>query len=269
MKRDLTTIIGVLAGFGMIFFGISSGGGAIILFLNFPSFIITVGGSFCSLLVNYPIENIKLIPTIFKKSTENLNYSKEDIISQFTEISKKARKDGLLSLEDDIDDIDDEFFKKGLQMVVDGIEPETIKEILELETDEMDRRHEDGAGIFRAWGAYAPAFGMIGTLIGLIIMLANLDDSSAIASGMAAALVTTFYGSVMANIFFNPIAAKLSLKNGKELEIREMVLEGILSIQAGVNPRIIEDKLISYLSPKERILYNNKSNNKGEVAEDV
>lgn len=141
-------------------------------------------------------------------------------------------------------------------MVVDGIEPETIREIMELEIDEMEKRHKSGADMLKTWGGYSPAFGMIGTLIGLIQMLANLTDSSTIASGMGKALITTFYGSVMANMVFNPMGANLMFKSGVEATTREMVLEGVLAIQSGVNPRIMEEKLVSYLSPTERQAYS-------------
>jgi chemotaxis protein MotA len=140
-------------------------------------------------------------------------------------------------------------------MVIDGIEPETIREIMELEIGEMERRHKTGQDLLKSWAAYAPAFGMIGTLIGLIQMLVNLSDSSKIASGMAVALITTFYGATMANLLFTPMAAKLSLKTEKEAGMREMMLEGILAIQSGVNPRIVEDKLLCYLSPLDRKKY--------------
>ena len=150
-------------------------------------------------------------------------------------------------------------------MVVDGIEPETIIEILELEIGEMENRHSQGASIFSTWGAYAPGFGMLGTLIGLIQMLQNLSDATTIAQGMGKALITTFYGSLLANIFCNPIAANLQKKSEKEVNIREMMLEGVLAIQSGVNPRIVEEKLISYLEPAERLEYlkNNAENSEG------
>ncbi|MCC5427196.1 motility protein A, partial [Clostridium botulinum] len=150
----------------------------------------------------------------------------------------------------------DDYMKKGLRMVVDGIEPETIRDIMELEIDEMEKRHKSGADMLKTWGGYSPAFGMIGTLIGLIQMLANLTDSSTIASGMGKALITTFYGSVMANMVFNPMGANLMFKSGVEATTREMVLEGVLAIQSGVNPRIMEEKLVSYLSPTERLAYS-------------
>lgn len=192
---------------------------------------------------------------LFMEAFKEKKSSTKDIIGTFTEISKKARREGLLSLEEDISNMEDQFLKKGLQMVVDGIEPETIREIMELEIGEMESRHSNGSGIYLAWGAYAPAFGMIGTLIGLIQMLANLSDVANIASGMGKALITTYYGSIMANLICNPIAANLQQKSAKEVAEREMMLEGILSIQSGVNPRIIEEKLITYLPPSEKLEY--------------
>ncbi|MFA6941823.1 MAG: MotA/TolQ/ExbB proton channel family protein [Clostridiaceae bacterium] len=259
-KMDSATLLGVITGFGCVIWGCMGGSGisALKIFYDMPSIILTIGGSICALLINYPMKEFIKLGVIIKQSFfENIIESKT-IISKFTELSKKARKDGLLSLEDELNELDDYFMKKGLQMVVDGIEPETIREIMELEIGEMEGRHTTGIDMLKAWGGYAPAFGMIGTLIGLIRMLANLSDSSKIASGMAVAMITTFYGSVVANLICNPMAAKLSSKSLKESSIREMMLEGILSIQSGVNPRIMEDKLICYLSPKERLEYINK-----------
>ena len=154
-------------------------------------------------------------------------------------------------------------------MVVDGIEAESIKEILELEIIGMEERHKRGASMFSTWGAFAPGFGMLGTLIGLIQMLQNLSDASTIAQGMGAALITTFYGSLIANIFASPIAQNLNTKSAKEVVMREMMLEGILAIQSGVNPRIVEDKLKSYLSPKERLEYAAAHGEGSEASEGV
>lgn len=265
-KKDTLTSVGLMLGIGLMFYGMGSGGLADLkLFWDLPSVAITLGGSIASVLIIYPMEEFKKVGTLFMQSFKEPNISKMSIISQFSELSKKARKEGLLSLEDAIGDLDDAFLKKGLQMVIDGIEPESIREILELEIDEMEARHKSGAGIFTAWGAFAPGFGMLGTLIGLIQMLANLTDSSAIASGMGKALITTYYGSLIANMFATPIAQNLTNKSAKEVAVREMMVEGILSIQSGVNPRIVEDKLIAYLSPKEREEYakNNEESSEG------
>ena len=251
-KHDILTPIGVIAGFGAVLFGIVSGGGNLKLFYDFPSILITLGGSFCAILVNYPIGEFKRLMKVIIQTFKETAMDNIEIINRFSDLSRKARREGLLSLEDEINQINDAFLKKGLQMVVDGIEPETIREIMELEIGEMERRHKSGADMLRAWGGYAPAFGMVGTLIGLIIMLANLSDSAKIASGMAAALITTFYGALLAYVLFNPMAANLALKSEIEVANREMMLEGILAIQSGVNPRIVEEKLICYLSPSER-----------------
>ncbi|MBW6408552.1 motility protein A [Clostridium weizhouense] len=267
-KTDIMTAVGLIVGLGLMIYGMASGGSGasnLKLFWDLSSVAITGGGSIAAVLIVYPLDEIKKAGALFVQSFKEPNISPMEIISQFAELSKKARRDGLLSLEDTISQLEDQFLKKGLQMVVDGIEPESIKEILELDISEMESRHKSGSGIFAAWGAFAPGFGMLGTLIGLIQMLANLTDSSTIASGMGKALITTFYGSLIANIFASPIAQNLNNKSQKEVAIKEMMLEGILSIQSGVNPRIVEDKLIAYLSPQDRTIYaqNNSENNEG------
>lgn len=271
MKRiDSATLFGIVAGSVCVIWGCMGGKGfaTLKIFYDVPSIILTIGGSLCALLINYPMKEFLKLGTFIKESFFEDIMDNKIIIAKFTELSKKARKDGLLSLEDAVSEMDDYFLKKGLQMVVDGIEPDTISDIMDLEIGEMESRHSTGVNLLKAWGGYAPAFGMIGTLIGLIQMLANLSDASQIASGMAVAMITTFYGAVIANLICNPMAAKLSAKTVKESSMRQMMLEGILAIQAGVNPRIIEDKLISYLSPKERLEYLNKSSENLEGAVD-
>ena len=252
-KTDSLTFIGIVVGLGLMGTAMMGGQG-LKIFFDIPSIFITVGGSFAALLITYSIDDIKVMGKALSKSFNLSADSGKDIVLKFGEISKKARREGLLSLEDDINQIDDAFLKKGLQMVVDGIEPETIREILELEIDETDARHSAASNVFKTWGAYAPGFGMIGTLIGLIQMLsADMSDAATIASGMSKALITTFYGSLMANFMLNPFAQNLSIKSEKESNIRQMMLEGILAVQSGVNPRIVEEKLMTYLSPKERL----------------
>lgn len=251
-KQDMLTIVGLLAGTILVFWGMTAGGANLKIFFDPASIAITVGGSFASLLIAYPISAMKRVTKVIIQSFKENTMSSTEIINSFTNLSKKARREGLLSLEDEMAQLTNEFLKKGLQMVVDGLEPETIKEIMELEIEEMERRHTDGANMLKAWAAYAPAFGMIGTLIGLIQMLANLSDSSALASGMGKALITTFYGALLANLVLVPLAQNLNYKSSIEVNNREMMLEGILAIQSGVNPRIVEEKLTSYLSPFER-----------------
>ncbi|WP_300380709.1 MotA/TolQ/ExbB proton channel family protein [Clostridium sp.] len=265
-KSDVLTGIGLALGIGLMLFGMLSGS-ELKIFVDLASIMITVGGSISALLITYNLEEMKGMAKLFREAFKEKKSSSKDIIIEFTDLSKKARREGLLSLEDDISTMEDPFLKKGLQMVVDGIEPETIKEILELEIGEMESRHNRGYGMYQSWGAYAPAFGMLGTLIGLIQMLSNLTDVSNIASGMGKALITTFYGSLLANMFCLPVASNLKQKSEKEVGEREMMLEGILAIQSGVNPRIVEEKLITYLPPKEKLEYLNNSieNDKGVV----
>ncbi len=251
-KHDILTTVGVIAGVGLTFWGMAAGGTNLVIFFDPASIAITVGGSFSAVLIAYPVEAMKKVAKIIMQSFKENTSSSSEIINSFTSLSKKARREGLLSLEDEMAQLTNDFLKKGLQMVVDGLEPETIKEIMDLEIGEMERRHTDGANMLKAWAAYAPAFGMIGTLVGLIQMLANLSDSSALASGMGKALITTFYGALLANIVLVPMAQNLNYKSSLEVNNREMMLEGILAIQSGVNPRIVEEKLTSYLSPYDR-----------------
>lgn len=262
-KSDSLTAIGLLAGIGMLVWSMMSGS-SLSIFVDIASVLITVGGSFCALLITYSVKEIKKIGTLLKEAFTEKSYSGIVVIKTFANLSRKARREGLLSLEDEIAQIDDSFLKKGLQMVIDGIEPETIKEILELEIDEMLARHGNGSKIFQSWGAYAPGFGMIGTLIGLIQMMQNLTDAATIATGMGKALLTTLYGSLLANLFCMPIAANLKNKSEKEVQIRSMIVEGVLSIQSGVNPRIVEEKLSTYLSPSDRLAYLKESTENSE-----
>lgn len=256
-KLDKLTPIGLVLGVVLVLYGIILGG-PLIIFWDLPSIFICIGGSFSAVLISYSLEDIKSLPKLINQAFKEADTSEKEIIIKFTDLSKKARREGLLSLEDEISEIEDEFLKKGLQMVVDGVEAETIKEILELEIGEMEERHAKSAGIFSTWGGFAPAFGMIGTLIGLVQMMQNLTDVNSIAKGMGVALLTTLYGTLLANMFCMPIACNLKLKSAKEIGIREMVLEGVLSIQSGVNPRIVEEKLLTYLQPKARLEYQSE-----------
>ena len=265
-KSDILTAIGLLAGLGLILMGMINDEG-LGMFWDVSSIFITVGGSLSATLMTSSMEDVKNFIPVIVQSFKEIKVSNIDIINQFSSLAKRARKEGLLSLEEEISNLDDEFLKKGLQMVVDGIEPETIKEILELEISEMEDRHANNAGVISTWGAFAPAFGMLGTLIGLIQMLVSLNDASKIAGGMGKALITTFYGSLLANSICNPIATKLAKKNTKEVKNREMMLEGILAIQSGVNPRIVEEKLVTYLNPKDKAEFYrvNGENSEGVV----
>jgi chemotaxis protein MotA len=250
-KPDLATYIGLFGGVFVLLWGMASGSD-LSLFLDPPSILITVGGSLASMLINHDLNQIKnMFKNMFLAFT-SFDLEPQDLIELFSELARKARREGLLGLEDDINRLDDPFFAKGIQMMVDAIDPEVIRNILETDIECMVERHEENIGVIKAWAALAPAFGMIGTLIGLIQMLANLDDPSALGPGMAVALITTFYGSLMANFVLIPIAGKLEKRNADEVLIKSLILEGIIGIQSGLNPRILEEKLKAFL-PKSKV----------------
>jgi len=222
--------------------------------------IITIVGSFCALLISFPFKTLKNIPSMLKLLLVSPGDDRLGYVELFAELSRKARKDGLLALEDELTKIENQFLVSGLQLVIDGVDPDSIRDILELKAETIERRHSSGQAVFIKWGELAPAFGMLGTLIGLITMLAKLDDPTAIGAGMATALVTTFYGSLMANLVFIPIASNLKEQTEEELFTAQMIIEGILEIQAGTNPRLLEERLVLYLTPKEQKNGKNKEN---------
>ncbi len=248
---DLATVLGIVIAFGLVIVSLVMGGSPMI-FVNFPSALIVFGGTIGATLINYPLKNVIGVIGVIKNAFFYKLEPPSQIIERFLEYAQKARKEGILSLEPIIKEIDDEYLKKGLQLTVDGMEPEVIKEILETEITYLEERHETGADVVAIMGTFAPAMGMIGTVIGLIQMLQTMSDPSTIGPSMAVALITTFYGAILANLVFNPMAGKLRARTKEEVLIRELILEGILSISKGENPRIIEEKLNSYLAPKER-----------------
>ncbi len=255
---DISTILGILSAFGLLSLAIFTQGDAGIFF-SFNSLLIVLGGTFGATLINYPIRDIIRV----LKVTKNAFFVKDDdffqIIPEMVNYSKKARKEGMLVLDNVLKEIDDPFYFEGLRMVIDGIPKDTVEQILRNEIDFMVARHRVGISIFKAMGTYAPAFGMIGTLIGLIFMLRSLNDPSQIASAMAIALVTTFYGAILSNILFLPIAGKLKERSDSEIRKKEMILTGILSIQKGEIPRMVEQRMVSFLPTEYRKLYIEKN----------
>ncbi len=251
---DLASIIGLIVCFSLMVFGMVFGKSfsAVLSFLDAPSALITFGGAFCCIMASYPmagfVGGVKSIGLIFKNSTMNV----PGIIQKIIELSNVARKEGLLSLEEAASDIDDDFLKKGILLIVDGTDPELVRAIMETELVSVEGRHKEKIGFWENLGAMGPAWGMIGTLIGLINMLKDLSDLAAVGPNMAVALVTTFYGSVLANWICAPVATKLKGKNDEEMMMKEIEIEGLLSIQAGENPRVIEEKLKSFLAPADR-----------------
>ena len=266
-KFDFLTVFGLIFGLGLVLWGILMDGklGA---FVNVPGLMITMGGSTGALLVNFQLEQIRQVGRV---TIQAFFTKKEEIVSLvqfFVKLAQKARREGLLALEDDLEEIDEPFLRNGLQMVIDGFGPESIEEIMETELDTIIKRHQVGQNLYRSWGALTPAFGMIGTLIGLVQMLSSLDDPEAIGPGMAVALLTTFYGVLAANLIFNPIAGKLALRTAAEVSRKEAIIDAVLALQAGVNPRILQEKLKAYLTTQEQELLAERQKTSAEEERD-
>ncbi|MBN1576078.1 MAG: motility protein A [Chitinispirillaceae bacterium] len=244
---DLATIIGFIGAVLLVIFGIKIEN--IAAFIDLPSLFITIGGSFCATIASFPASRLAGTVGVVKNAFFIRHETPVAIINQLVEFAEQARREGILTLEARAAEIKDDFLKKGIQLAVDGTESELIKDILSTEIAFIEARHEEGAKVFDVLGALGPAFGMIGTLIGLVLMLGNMNDVSTIGPNMAVALITTFYGSLLANVFCLPMAEKLKGNSRRELLIKELMLEGIMSLQSGDNPRIVEQKLTAFLEP--------------------
>ncbi len=255
---DLASVLGMILGVAAVIFGIvSSEGGVSLLpnFYDFPSLLITFGGSLTGVMASNKLASL---PNGFKSirlAMKEQTYDPAAMITNIIQLSNVARKEGLLALEEAASEIEDDFLKKGIMLVVDGTDPELVRAILETDLTSTEDRHKSVIGFWEKWAELGPAWGMIGTLIGLINMLKKLDDPSSIGPQMAVALVTTFYGSIIANWLCNPVASKLKLNHESEMVIKQIVVEGLLSIQAGENPHIIEEKLKTFIAPQEREVF--------------
>ena len=249
---DLASIIGLIMGFLMLVYGIISNNADLMTYLNFPSAIITFGGALFAVMLSYSMKDflngLKSIKLIFKVSAMNTS----EMIKSIIDLSNVARKEGLLSLEEAAADLNEPFLKKGILLIVDGTDPDLVRAIMETELVSIESRHKTLIGFWENLASMGPAWGMIGTLVGLVNMLNNMSDPSKIGGDMAVALITTLYGSVLANWLCTPVAGKLKAQNAEEMQMKEIMVEGLLSIQAGENPRVIEEKLKSFLSPKDR-----------------
>lgn len=248
---DIASFIGLFGGIAVVFFGAFIGGsmGGLI---NIPSVFITMGGSYMCLFLTYPLSYtigvFKVMGRVFKVQ----DFGEKELVQKFVALSEKSRRAGLLALEEEIEDFSDHFMRNGLRNVVDGIDGDALRNLMENELNQIEARHQVWIALVNAWATLAPGFGMLGTVIGLIGMLLNLEDKSALGPNMATALVTTLYGSLMQNWLFVPIASKLTFQNSMEVRTKEMIIEGVLGIQAGDNPRIIAQRLLTYLKPQDR-----------------
>lgn len=250
---DIASLIGIIMCFVMLVYGIISNHADMMTYLNFPSAIITFGGAIFATMLSYSMQDflnsMKSIGLIFKASKMNTS----EMIKSIIDLSNVARKEGLLSLEEAAADLDEPFLKKGILLIVDGTDPDLVRGIMETELVSIEARHKTVISFWEALAAMGPAWGMIGTLVGLVNMLNNMSDPSSIGGDMAVALITTLYGSVLANWLCTPVAGKLKAQNAQEMQLKEIMVEGLLSIQAGENPRVIEEKLKSFLALKDRV----------------
>lgn len=259
---DIASLAGIILGVVMLVYGIIDGGGAqaFTYFVDLPSVVITIGGSISGTLASHSIADfvngLKAFSLVFKTHTMD----PAEVIKTIINLANISRKEGLLALEEAANNVEDDFLKKGIMLVVDGTDPDLVRGILETDLICLEDRHKKVMGFWDKWAELGPAWGMIGTLVGLVIMLYNMSDPSSIGPAMAVALLTTLYGSLVANWLCNPVSAKLKVNNDLEVTQKNITIEGLLSIQAGENPRVIEEKLKSFLAPALR---GNLSDNGG------
>ena len=251
---DLATIIGMLLAWGALIGALLMEGGDLKSLVNLPAALLVFGGTLGAATISFRMNQIAGIPNIlaqvFTEDTQDIG----DVIALLVRFAERARREGLLSLETEAKQINDDFLKRGLRLVTDGIDPETIREMLTTELHFLQMRHRNGENVFSTLGGFAPTLGIIGTVMGLIHMLANLSDPAKMGPLIAGAFIATLYGVSSANLIFLPISNKLKARSADEIVIREIMIEGLLAIQAGANPRLVEEKLKAYLAPQQRSL---------------
>ncbi|MGJ9382358.1 motility protein A [Salipaludibacillus neizhouensis] len=248
-KLDILTPIGIFIGITAVLLAVYSntGGGSILDFVQIASILVVFGGLSGAILINFSLADLRLLPKVMKEAFQSKNQNLQDLIDTFVNLSGIARREGLLALEAGLEDVQDPFIEKGVLLAVDGIEPDIIKDIMMAEVVAMEERHRKGRNILEKAGEYAPAWGMIGTLVGLVLMLQNLNDPTTLGPNMAVALLTTLYGSLLANLVFIPMANKLAMSTEEEVFIKQIVVEGVIGVQSGQNPKILQEKLSAFL----------------------
>lgn len=248
---DISTILGVFTGIIVLCAAILSQG-SLIKYWSMSSVLIVLGGTISAFMVSYPLDKLKSSLKIIKKAFIKETYDLDSTIEQLGELSLIAKKSGLLALEKNAKDLDNKFLKKSILLIVDGVDPKVIEKMLTLDVNNMITRHNEGIGMMKTLGKLSPAMGMMGTVIGLIAMLKGLDDPSTIGPAMGVALITTLYGSLLANMVYIPIAGKLKYKSDKEVMYKLLIIEGILSVQSGESPLMIKEKLKTFMEEKSR-----------------
>ena len=250
-EMDIATIIGIFGTIALLIGSIMLGGD-LMGFVDYPSVGIVIGGATLTVMTSMPLAQFLGVFKVIPKTVMATSTDLKSLVASLVEFAVIARRDGILALENHIDEKTDSFIATGIRMAVDGTDPELIEKLMLADIESLVDRHKAGKQVLDLAGKYAPAFGMIGTLIGLVSMLANMSDPSAIGPGMAVALLTTLYGAVLANAVYLPLSDKLSIYSRRELLARTLVLQGVMSIQSGDNPRIVEQKLNVFLAPKDR-----------------
>jgi len=248
---DVATLTGIIVAGGLVISAILMGGSGA-WFINPPAVMIVIGGTMGATLLNYPLSEVLGVFRVVKNVLVQHSPATGSLVQMMVDFAKRARREGILSFESAIKDIEDPFLANGLQLAVDGMESSSIEEIMRTEIQFVEERHELGAEVFATMGTFAPAVGMLGTIIGLVQMLMQMEDPSQIGPPMAVALLTTFYGTLLANLLFLPISGKLKTRSKQEIQEKQMVVEGIVAIQSGDNHRIVEQKLKAFLSPRIR-----------------
>jgi chemotaxis protein MotA len=249
---DIATVVGTVLAIALILGSIVIGGGSFMAFIDVPSILVVIGGSIAAALISFPLPNFLGVFGVTMKAVFWKVDPPETVIKQIVSLSEVARREGILALESKTGDIENDFIKLGIQMAVDGTRPEVMEDILRTELDAVATRHRDGKALLDCMGRFAPAFGMIGTLLGLVIMLGDMSDPSKIGAGMAVALLTTLYGAIASNCLFLPFAEKLGYTSKKERLTMDIIIRGVMAIQSGENPRVIEQKLNTFIPPKQR-----------------
>ena len=249
---DIATIIGMVGGAACIGMSVLTSGGTLGGIIDIPSVFMTVGGSFMALFILAPLKKCLGLFKVMGKAFKIPDFGEAHIVQTIVGLSDKARREGILILEDSIEDLQDPFMKSALRLVIDGTDGAVVRRIMENEMDQIEARHMDWVNIINQWAGFAPGFGMMGTVLGLIGMLNNLEDKSSLGPNMAVALITTLYGSMMANWLLTPFGQNLMQQHSAEMLVKEMIVEGVISIQTGENSRVIAQKLMTYLDPVAR-----------------
>ena len=254
---DITTIVGLVVALLLV-------GGSVVYadgfagfeaFVSAEAFMIVIGGTICALLINYPLKTVIRVLTVLKKVfSEDKGEDTTKLVSTFVILSTKARQRGFLALEEDVKKIEGDFLKRGVQLVIDGQDQEFIRTMLETEISFIKERHKVGEGMFNALGTYSPALGIIGTVLGMILMLRSIEDAAQVPKKMALALAAAFYGLGSGYLLFLRIAGKLKRRSEEELQLKEIIIRGVLLLQSGASPSVVESNLRAYLEPSQRII---------------